>query len=431
MIDIANTWAGHWAGLWQELQARPDFWGFISIPIVAAVVTWAHVWWAVKMMQYPIDYIGIRTPRLKRLLGIDIDLLGWQGIIPRAARRMSDIVVDNAINKMGSVSDFVRQMEPEKIGAYVAAHVSSRIEEYTDEAMTERNEVFWENLPPMVKQGVYRHVRRNLPQVMERLIHAVIKDIDELVDVKEMCGRVMEADRALVVRIFTEVGDAEFRFIVNVSFWIGLGFGLVQMLLFYFLPWHGMLPLYAAVLGLLTNWLALAMVFRPLNPVRIGPFRFQGLFLRRQDAVSDKFAELCSREILTIHRFMSEMLIGENSERARQLIKRHISTLVDDSPLARTGAQLAMGAAGYADFKTRIAGKGAELALVPLADKGFNRERADRLAQLLSGKMKEMTPAEFQGLLRPAFQQDEWILLLLGAVTGLIAGTAQLLLGFA
>ena len=45
--------------------------------------------------------------------------------------------------------------------------------------------------------------------------------------------------------------------------------------------------------------------------------------------------------------------------------------------------------------------------------------------------MKEMTPAEFQDLLRPAFQQDEWILLLLGAVTGLIAGTAQLLLGFA
>jgi len=419
------------AAFWQELSARPDFWGFISIPIVAAIVTWAHVWWAVKMMMYPIDYIGIRTPRLRKLLGINIDLLGWQGIIPRGARRMSDVVVDNAISKMGSVSDFVRQMEPEKIGNYVAQHVSSRIEEYTDEAMTERNAVFWENLPPLVRKGVYRHVRNNLPKVMQRLIHAVIDDIDNLVDVKEMCGRQLEADRALVVRLFSEVGDAEFRFIVNVSFWIGLGFGLLQMLLFYFLPWHGMLPLYAAVLGLATNWLALAMVFRPLNPVRLGPFSFQGLFLRRQAAVSDKFAELCSQEILTIHRFMSEMLIGENSERARRLIKRHISTLVDDSPIARTGAQAVMGAVGYSEFKTRIAEQGAAFALQPLADKKFNQERSAALAELLSGKMKEMSPAEFQDLLRPAFQQDEWILLLLGAVTGLIAGTAQLLLGFA
>jgi len=417
--------------LWQELYARPDFWGFVSIPIVAAVVTWAHVWWAVKMMMYPINYIGIRTPRLRKLLGINIDLLGWQGIIPRGARRMSDIVVDNAISKMGSVSDFVRQMEPEKIGNYVAQHVSSRIEEYTDEAMTERNAVFWENLPPLVRKGVYRHVRNNLPKVMQRLIHAVIDDIDNLVDVKEMCGRQLEADRALVVRLFSEVGDAEFRFIVNVSFWIGLGFGLLQMLLFYFIPWHGMLPLYAAVLGLATNWLALAMVFRPLNPVRIGPFSFQGLFLRRQAAVSDKFAELCSQEILTIHRFMSEMLIGEKSERARRLIKRHISTLVDDSPIARSGAQVIMGATGYAAFKTRIAEQGAAFALQPLANKQFNQERSAALAVLLAGKMKEMTPGEFQDLLRPAFQQDEWILLLLGAVTGLIAGTAQLLLGFA
>jgi hypothetical protein len=417
--------------LWQELYARPDFWGFVSIPIVAAVVTWAHVWWAVKMMMYPINYIGIRTPRLRKLLGINIDLLGWQGIIPRGARRMSDIVVDNAISKMGSVSDFVRQMEPEKIGNYVAQHVSSRIEEYTDEAMTERNAVFWENLPPLVRKGVYRHVRNNLPKVMQRLIHAVIDDIDNLVDVKEMCGRQLEADRALVVRLFSEVGDAEFRFIVNVSFWIGLGFGLLQMLLFYFIPWHGMLPLYAAVLGLATNWLALAMVFRPLNPVRIGPFSFQGLFLRRQAAVSDKFAELCSQEILTIHRFMSEMLIGEKSERARRLIKRHISTLVDDSPIARSGAQVIMGATGYAAFKTRIAEHGAAFALQPLANKQFNQERSAALAVLLAGKMKEMTPGEFQDLLRPAFQQDEWILLLLGAVTGLIAGTAQLLLGFA
>jgi uncharacterized membrane protein YheB (UPF0754 family) len=411
---------------WQELSARPDFWGFISIPFVAAIVTWLHVWWAMQMVFYPLEFMGLKLPGKERSL----NLLGWQGIIPRKARKMSDIVVDRVIHKMGSVSDFMRQMEPEKVAQYVAHSVETHVEEYTDEVMCERNSLLWENLPLRLKRRVYAHVRKHLPQVMDGLVQAIIGDIDELVDIKEMCGRQMETDKALVVRIFKEVGEAEIRFIINASFWIGLAFGCVQMVLFYFLPWHGLLPVYAAVLGLLTNWIALAMVFRPLNPVKIGPFTFQGLFLRRQQEVADKFAELTSQELLTIGRFMQEVLTGERAARTRVLIRRHVSGLVDFSVLARTGTQIAIGPTGFADLKSTIADKGTRMALEPLKNKAFNRDRAAVLAKLFAGKMKEMTPAEFQDLLRPAFQEDEWILLVLGAVTGLAAGMMQLMLGF-
>jgi uncharacterized membrane protein YheB (UPF0754 family) len=415
------------AQFWQELCARPDFWGFISIPFVAAVVTWLHVWWAMQMVFYPLEFMGLKIGGKGR----GLNLLGWQGIIPRKARKMSDIVIDRVISKMGSPADFLRQMEPEKVGQFVAKSVEAHIEEYTDEVMCERHSLLWENLPLRIRNRVYAHVRKNLPQVMESLVESIIGNIDDLVDVKEMCGRQMEEDKALLVRIFKEVGDKEIRFIINASFWIGLAFGFVQMALFWFLPWHGMLPLYAAVLGLLTNWIALAMVFRPLNPVHIGPFRFQGLFLRRQQQVAEKFAELTSQELLTIGRFMREVLTGERASRTRQLIRRHVSVLMDYSVLARTGAQLAIGPTGFADLKMAVIDKSTRMALEPLENsKTFNRERAAVLAKLFSGKMKEMTPAEFQDLLRPAFQEDEWILLVLGAVTGLIAGWAQLMLGF-
>jgi uncharacterized membrane protein YheB (UPF0754 family) len=413
---------------WQELSARPDFWGFISIPIVAAIVTWIHVWWAMQMVFYPLDFIGIKTPQLEKALGLHP--FGWQGIIPRKARKMSDIVVDRVINRMGSVSDFLRQMEPEKVAAYVAESVSANIEEYTDEVMRDRHHLLWENLPVSVKRMVYAHVRNRLPGIMDQVVQSVIEQIDDLVDVKEMCGRQMEADRGLVVRMFLEVGDKEVKFIINASFWIGLAFGVVQMVLFWFIPWHGLLPLYAAVLGLLTNWLALAMVFRPVNPVKIGPFTLQGLFLRRQAHVADKFAALSSQEILTVHQFMREVLTGERSARARRLIHKHVNLLVDESLLTRTGAQMAFGAAGFSELKTQITEKSVDMALKPLSNQRFNRERAAELAELFAHKMKELTPAEFQDLLRPAFQEDEWILLVLGAVTGLAAGTAQLLLGF-
>ena len=47
----------------------------------------------------------------------------------------------------------------------------------------------------------------------------------------------------------------------------------------------------------------------------------------------------------------------------------------------------------------------------------------DYFSTLLSSK-------EFQNLLRPAFQEDEWILIVLGGVTGFIAGTIHLFVAF-
>ena len=40
--------------------------------------------------------------------------------------------------------------------------------------------------------------------------------------------------------------------------------------------------------------------------------------------------------------------------------------------------------------------------------------------------MKALDSESFEGVLRPAFQQDEWKLILAGAVLGLAAGVAQL-----
>ncbi len=43
----------------------------------------------------------------------------------------------------------------------------------------------------------------------------------------------------------------------------------------------------------------------------------------------------------------------------------------------------------------------------------------------LNDRMQKLPPDEFEGVLRPAFQQDEWKLILAGAVLGLAAGVAQ------
>ena len=403
---------------WLHLRGLPNFWGFVTIPIVAAVVTWAHVWFAMKMVFYPLEFVGIWKP-----------WIGWQGIVPRKAGKMAGIVVDNTLSKLGSLSEIFREMDPDKIARHVTEGLSERIEDMVDEIMNEKNRVFWENLPVSFKKRVYARVRRQMPEVMENLVRDLGDNIEDLIDLKAMVVRQMEGDKALVVRVFQEVGSPEINFIVTSSFWIGLVFGCVQMTLWYWFPWNMGLPLYGAVLGYATNWLALAMVFRPLNPIKVGPWRIQGLFLKRQPEISEKFAELSTLEMVSLKHLVGEMLTGKYAERTRALIRRHISPLLEGG-VVRTAIQLTVGPTGYAALKRTIVEKAAALSLQPLDNPQFNADRAKVIASIFSSRMKAMSSKEFQDLLRPAFQEDEWIVIALGAVLGALCGWLQLVFGF-
>lgn len=406
------------AEFWLQLQQRPHFWGFVTIPVVAAVVTWAHVWFAMKMVFYPIEFVGVFKP-----------WLGWQGIVPRKAGKMAGIVVDNTLAKLGSLSEIFREMDPGRIARHVSTVLVDRIDELVDEIMHEKNRVFWENLPLSFKQRVYARVRRQIPAIMDGLVKDLGENVEDLIDLRGMVVRQMESDRALVVRVFQEVGNREISFIVKVSFWIGFALGLVQMVLWYFWAPAWGLPVYGAVLGYATNWIALAMVFRPLNPVRIGPWRLQGLFLQRQVEISEKFAELSAQEMVSLKHLVNEMLNGTHSARTRALIRRHLNPLLEGG-VVRTAIQLSVGPSGYAELKRSIIDKAAALSLQPLSETEFNHDRARVIAAIFSSRMKAMSAREFQDLLRPAFQEDEWIVIFLGGVLGALAGWVQLITGF-
>ena len=58
--------------MWQVFLNRPDYLAVLSIIPVTAIVTWAHVWMALKMVFYPINFWGFHLGPLP---------VGWQGIV--------------------------------------------------------------------------------------------------------------------------------------------------------------------------------------------------------------------------------------------------------------------------------------------------------------------------------------------------------------
>lgn len=398
-----------------ELFANPDFWRWATIPFVAAVVGWATNWVAIWMTFNPVERIGWPP------------LLGWQGIIPAKAAKMAAIFVDSTMARLGTLSEVFDRMDPAVIAEHVAATVAPRAEELTDEVMRRSEVYLWDNLPEPVRGAVYARVREELPGLVRDTFHDVDRQIESLIDLKDMVVGRLVAQPELLNRLFLECGAAEFRFIIRSGLYFGFLFGLVQLAVWVVYPAPWVLPAFGLFVGLATNWIALNLVFRPLEPVRVGPWTVQGLFLKRQPEVAATWSRLVTTEVLTLRHLVEAMLFGPRADRTRTLIRHHVKPLVDLAlgPL-RGVAQAAVGLRGFAGLKEAVGETALDVALEPFEDKSFVLDRASAVASELTDRMRHMPPGEFQDLLRPCFQEDEVKLILLGGALGLLAGWSQL-----
>ena len=430
--------------LWQTFVNRPDFWAVLSIIPVTAFVTWAHVWMALKMVFYPINFWGFHLGPLP---------VGWQGIVPRKAGRISGIITDNTLSKLGSIREFLQAMDPDDMARIIGEQVGFELEHLIDEVMMDRNAVLWENLPFAIKRRIYAQAQKQMPAILRELVTELTMNVESLVDMREMVVSQMEGDRRLMVRMFLKVGQKEINFIWHISALIGMFFGIFQMIVWFVVPWHWTVPFWAAIWGFLTNWIAIWMVFNPLYPhpvkypqffarttnrkfpwikpviPRIGTYNIQGAFMKRQDEVSDVFASVVTEDLITLKSIMTEMMYGGRKDKTRRIIKRHINEIME-TPLVRTSLQLSLGPKEYAKLKTDLIDRSIEITMVPVCDPAFNASRAQKIYQMFRDRIRELTPKEFQNLLRPAFQEDEWILILLGGVTGIVAGLIHLFVAF-
>ena len=430
--------------LWQAFLNRPDFWAVLSIIPVTAFVTWAHVWMALKMVFYPINFWGFHVGPVP---------VGWQGIVPRKAGRISGIITDNTLSKLGSIQEFLQAMDPDDMARIIGEQVGFELEHLIDEVMMDRNAVLWENLPYSIKRRIYAQAHKQLPQVLKELVTELTMNVESLVDMRDMVVSQMEGDRRLMVRMFLKVGQKEINFIWHISALIGMFFGLFQMVVWFVVPWHWTVPFWAAIWGFLTNWIAIWMVFNPVEPhyikypqffkrtadhrfpwikpviPRIGTYNIQGAFMKRQVEVSDVFASVVTEDLITLKSIMTEMMYGGKKDKTRRIVKRHINEIME-TPLVRTSLQLSLGPKEYAKLKTDLIDRSIEITMVPVSDPAFNASRAQKIYQMFRDRIRDLTPNEFQNLLRPAFQEDEWILIVLGGVTGFVAGLIHLFVAF-
>jgi uncharacterized membrane protein YheB (UPF0754 family) len=271
--------------------------GALLIPVFAGAIGYGTNWVAIKMMFYPVKFWGIQMPFT--LKGIPVG--GWQGIIPSKAAKMGSITVDTGLAKLGTMSEFYHALEPDVLAAHVVKTSRDDIHRIVDEIIAEEYPDLWAQLPIAVKQAVHQRIENEMPEVIKTVMNEMGTHIDRLISLKLMVVRFLEANPRLINQIFLEVGDKEFKFIIRSGAWLGFLLGFGPMLVYLYTDVHDLIavPVGAAIVGYLPNWIALKVIFQPTTKKKFGPITLFGIFLKRQAEVSIVFSNIIAQKVLT------------------------------------------------------------------------------------------------------------------------------------
>jgi uncharacterized membrane protein YheB (UPF0754 family) len=408
----------------------------ITVPIVTGVIGYTTNWTGVLMLFYPVHFRGVRARwlhalsrllpyKLRQIPGVMVGGIGWQGIVPSRAAKMGSLAVDSGIAKLGTPKEFFKQLDPEKLAEQIVVSTREEIPQIVERVMRREHPQLWRDLPPQLKALGIERVQQQLPSVVGSLTDQIAEHIDQLVDVKLMV--IKRFDPELANRVFLDMGRRELKFIQNFGFFFGFVLGIPVAALTHFVTFWWLLPLLGVVIGYVTNWVALWMIFEPPEWRRIGPLRWQGLFVRRQREVAGVYASIVADEILTVAEFGNELLSGPRSDRTRALIEAAMRPAIDRAigPL-RPAVRVAVGAREYDAIRDAFAAEPAESVMATLTDPEFSRTQSATMRKLIAERMREMAPRDFAEMLRTATREDEWLLLLHGAVLGFAGGLVHL-----
>ncbi|HEY2298571.1 MAG TPA: DUF445 domain-containing protein [Jatrophihabitans sp.] len=387
-----------------------------SIPLVAALIGYVTKLVAIKMMFEPLEFRGIRP------------YLGWQGIVPRRGARMASIAVETMTRDLISANEVLSRLDPNRIAQEIADPIRKATNEITREIMAEYNPGVWEALPVPMRSLIVARAQAEVPRIVRDVLSGIQRDVEAVFDLKAMVITNLVTDKALLNRIFRESGRKEFRFIARSGIWFGGTIGLLQMTLWVLFHEPLIMPAFGLVVGWFTDWLALKLIFNPKRPIRVFGFEIQGLFLKRRREVAADYGALIADEIITPRKVIEAILLGPLSDRVFAMIRREVQNALDRSAgLARPLVVVTIGSTRYRQMKATIATKIIERLPETMAYvEDYARETMD-IRNVLRDKMQRLDERQFEALIRPAFEQDEWILITVGAALGFVMGEVQAL----
>lgn len=386
----------------------------VTTPLIAALIGFGSRLLAAGLMFLPREFAGLGP-------------FGWQGVVPRHATRIAATAAEQ-LTALVDLREVFAAVDADRLRAEVEQPVLNAIDDIARDVLAEYHPGVWESLPPIVQELAVKQLQAAAPQIVRQLVDELRDNVDALVDLKGLAMQRLTADRARFTELVRELARPELRFAALTGAWSGFATGVLQAVVWALTEQPLVMPLFGFAVGLGASWLAVRLVFQPREPRRVLGRTVQGSFHRRRAAVARQYGELIAAEVLTPRALLDALLNGPGSGRARELVAAVVGEVVDEQTRGfQPLVSATIGTAHLEDMKRSAAAR----AMPALADvsRGADAYLADTMdvARMVEARICELTPAQYENLLRPAFTQQRWQLATAGGVLGAVVGSLQVL----
>ena len=390
----------------------------VAVPLVTAFIGYITNWAAVKMIFQPEEFVGVAPFGVK---------LGWQGVLPSKADTFAADVAAN-VGDVLSPAELTERLDPAEVEALFADRLDDELPLVVRDVAEMLAPGTWDQMAPEAQQMVITQIRTEGRQVAQDVFEDLQGISHELLDLEQLVFDLLSGPNVKrLVRLFQEIGGKELRAIVNLGFWFGLVIGIFQAASFSIFDQWWVMPIIGGIVGLGTNWLALQMIFRPLQSKRYaGLVTYQGMFPSRQDEIAADYGRITAREILTPANLLRLITEGDAGTRIAQVVLRRVGERVDAArPMVEMLTQTEVSDEQLVAVKMMVVARVSESVPELQPEIEAYLEEQLQVGELVESKLKAMPKLEFERLLRGIFEQDEWILIAIGGALGAGVGLLQ------
>ena len=199
------------------------WWKYAILPFIAGAVGYITNVAALKMMFYPIEFVGIDILRCKNQ---PFGLLGWQGVLPCKIEKIAGRTVDLILDQLLSVKEIFSRLDPVRFSEVMDKGLILLIDKIISETAEEYMPTIWNRLPQDVKDEiVVKASIESNARFLQKFVEDMETHIYDLLDIRHMAVTKCIEHKPLMNKIFLDVGAKEFRFIEKSGFYLGFIFG--------------------------------------------------------------------------------------------------------------------------------------------------------------------------------------------------------------
>jgi uncharacterized membrane protein YheB (UPF0754 family) len=388
----------------------------VVLPIVGALIGFTTKWTAVKMLFGPGKFVGVGP-------------IGWQGVVQRRAPKFAAGVAETVTGAVLDLDRVLGRISGDGVAAICKPALDDIAPALTEALVDAMEPGAWSRRTPLVHAKATATVTHEMATSFAYLVDEIVPSVASVIDTDALIIDLLSGENAdRLARLFQEISVNEVRWMIRFGAFCGFAIGVVEAFAYLTFDRWWLLPLVGAFDGLLNNWLGIQMIFRPIERKRyLGLFSYQGLFPARQAEIAENYARVLGDEVLTPKHLIDRatgnpaaqtQLMGIALPTIRAKLESLLGQLAVECSIQRGGVDAA---SAITLVLPHVA------AVIPTAAEELYAyiEQQLNIAETLRESLAAMNKLEFEKVLRSIFQEDEPLLIGIGAFLGACIGLLQ------